>query len=220
MVIINRVFYLIAIFILGLSNGWALQINNVSAMISPDKNSIETRINNDSDTATFLAVKLQQVSSPAQNGRLISNDASDQIVISKNKMLIPAQMQQSVSFRYIGPADNQERYYRILWYQESIANQGNASDAPQAIQLETILVVNPRQDDLRYSIDKGMLSNDGNSSFKAYVHGTCRNNTAKTSCQEYQYFMPGWKKSFSQVDITKPGSSIIIQHNGDYISAL
>ncbi len=100
---------------------------------------------------------------------------------------------QNVKLYYKGPADGQERYYRITFTESPAAQLDESGQARRRgalemkLALQSILVVRPRQERFEYRLDQaaGSITNTGNSFEFMVKRGVCRRTarqTANTCC--------------------------------------
>ncbi|WON76149.1 hypothetical protein [Serratia sp. UGAL515B_01] len=89
---------------------------------------------------------------------------------------------------YRGPADDRERYYRIVIKEipadaMALSNQSKTPLISPIVALDTILVIRPRQMRFTYHYDRqaGVLKNTGNTYFRVMIHKSCddKDDTAK-----------------------------------------
>lgn len=49
-------------------------------------------------------------------------DKPDELLLTPASLLLPAQASEVIRFFYKGPADEKERYYRIVWFDQALSD--------------------------------------------------------------------------------------------------
>lgn len=189
----------------------AINVGSVTTFIDVGSQSISKEIENNSDQARLITVSVSRISSPEENGVEIPM-TDGELLLSPARMMLPAKAKNNVRFFYKGPADDQERYYRITWLDTALSVDEQREKRRQAVattsaQIGTILVVTPRQSHFDYALKSGTLINKGNASYKIVAYGVCRNK-ANEQCKETYYDLPGKQRKFKQVDIDNAKSHL------------
>ncbi len=75
-------------------------------------------------------------------------DKPDEVLLTPASLLLPAQASDVIRFFYKGPADDKERYYRIVWFDQALSdaqrdNANRSAVATASARIGTILVVAP-----------------------------------------------------------------------------
>ena len=150
--------------------------------------------------------------SPAQAldvGDISSFMNSDSSTLSKtiknSTLLLPAQASEVIRFFYKGPADEKERYYRIVWFDQALSdaqrdNANRSAVATASARIGTILVVAPRQANYHFQYANGSLTNTGNATLRILAYGPCLKAANGKECKENYYLMPGKSRRFTRVD--------------------
>ncbi|MBL1917294.1 hypothetical protein ELE98_35920, partial [Klebsiella pneumoniae] len=120
-------------------------------------------------------------------------------------LLLPAQASDVIRFFYKGPADDKERYYRIVWFDQALSdaqrdNAKRSAVATASARIGTILVVAPRQVNYRFQYANGSLTNTGNATLRILAYGPCLKAADGKECKENYYLMPGKSRRFTQVN--------------------
>lgn len=200
---------------------YALDVGDITSFMLSDTNKISKEIKNQSNGGRFVRVEVARISSPLPNGEIIAMASPDELLFTPASMLLPAMGDNLVTFIYNGPKDAQERYYRLKWTEESLSSRNpnpakKSATANTTIQLQTILVVSPRQENVSYHYADGKLTNNGNAAYKIDSYGICRDKSKKEICKEDYFVLPGQRWSFKLVDVEDPASHISIWHNNTY----
>ncbi|MGL4861183.1 MAG: fimbria/pilus periplasmic chaperone [Enterobacteriaceae bacterium] len=197
----------------------AFQISNTSLFLPAQEEQTELVLNNTQSRAVFVAIQVNELSSPTAQGKIVQHKSQD-IVLSQKKFIISANTQKKVTFKYQGPIDNRERYYRLVWHRESLQHKKTESEMIHPMIIETLLVVNPRKDKFEYTYRNGTLINKGNSSFRAVASGSCRAGSAQKWCTQYAYLMPGWQSNFDQIKLDHSSSTITIKYGKEFVTVI
>ncbi len=78
-------------------------------------------IKNSTDSGRLINIHLERLSSPLDGGQVIPMDKPDEVLLTPASLLLPAQASDVIRFFYKGPADDKERYYRIVWFDQRSA---------------------------------------------------------------------------------------------------
>lgn len=212
---------IIGFFLCQSHSAYALDVGDITSFMYNNVNKISKQIKNNSNSGRFVRVEVVRISSPLPTGQVIPMESPNEMLFTPANMLLSANGDNLVTFIYKGPNDAQERYYRLKWTEESLSSrnpnkENKKATANTTIQLQTILVVSPRQENFSYQYADGQLTNNGNAAFKVDAYGICRDKTKKEVCKEDYFVLPEQRWSFKLVDVESPGSSISIWHNEKY----
>jgi len=119
-----------------------------------------------------------------------------ELLFSPLSLNIPAGKTDYFKLVYIGPKDDQERYYRVIFEENRIKaydklnNKDASSQFIPAVSLSTIFIVQPRKQNLKYNFDeqKGYLKNTGNTTFRVIVSQGCEGSDEDAT---QFYMLPG-----------------------------
>lgn len=111
-----------------------------------------------------------------------------------------------IRFFYKGPADDKERYYRIVWFDQALSDaQRNGSTrsavATASARIGTITVVAPRKANFRYQYADGKMVNTGNATLRILAYGPCLKAADGKECKENYFLMPGKERRFTRVNV-------------------
>ncbi|WP_145574163.1 EcpB family pilus assembly chaperone [Yersinia mollaretii] len=202
-------------------SAYALDVGDITSFMYSNTNKISKEIKNNSNSGRFVRVEIVRISSPLPTGEVIEMSNPDELLFTPANMLLSAKGDNLVTFIYNGPKDDQERYYRLRWTEESLSSRNpnpakKSASVSTTIQLQTILVVSPRQENFSYHYADGKLTNNGNAAYKIDAYGTCLDKSKKENCKEDYFALPGQRWSFKLVDVENPASHISIWHNNSY----
>ena len=100
-----------------------------------------------------------------------------------------------IRFFYKGPADDKERYYRIVGSIRRSAMPNaitpTAARWPLLPPASAPSVVAPRQVNYRFQYANGSLTNTGNATLRILAYGPCLKAADGKECKENYYLMPG-----------------------------
>ncbi|MGY3928716.1 EcpB family pilus assembly chaperone [Aeromonas simiae] len=186
-------------------SGQAINVGSITTFIDAGAQDVAKEIKNNSDQARLVTISISRISSPEEGGVTIPMEMNGELLLSPSRLMLPAKAKNNVRFFYKGPADAKERYYRITWLDTALSADEQRQERRQAVattsaQIGTILVVTPRQHRFDYAIEKGVLVNRGNASYRVVAYGVCRDQPGK-QCRETYYDLPGKRRAFKRVDI-------------------
>lgn len=204
----------------------AINVGEVTSMMGTHETTLAKEIFNNTDTARFVSVNVERLSSPMAEGVIIPMESKSELLSTPASLILPGQSKENFRFFYKGPGDDKERYYRLSWNDEPITDfdtdknkkQGQATTS--AI-IGTILVVAPRQERFDYLRKGGTITNTGNVSFRVISYGPCRDKTKDSGqgCRERYYVMPGVSINIKHTDLTNKKTRIGIWHGEQLINA-
>lgn len=205
----------------------AIHVGAITEIMTSDQTIIAKEIENDVDQARLVSLSIERISSPLDDGKVLALD-NNEILISPANLILPGKTRESFKIFYKGPADNQERYYRLVWRDDPVTEDGStqskkSATATTSAMISTILVVAPRQEKFAYQFDKEarVVFNTGNSSFRTVATGDCMPNAVTKNennrCSERYYVMPGLGVKLKQVDVQSKKASVGVWHNNDFI---
>ncbi|WP_270828352.1 hypothetical protein [Aeromonas sp. Y318-1] len=199
------------LFIPGVSQ--AINVGSVTTFIDAGSQDVAKEIENGSAQARLVTISVSRISSPEEGGQEIPMEVAGELMLSPSRLMLPAHAKNNVRFFYKGPQDGKERYYRIRWLDTALSMDDQSSNRRQAVattsaQIGTILVVTPRQQHFAYNLQNGMLSNQGNASYRTVAYGPCLDRKAQAQCKETYYDLPGKQRCFKKVDMQDPQSHL------------
>ncbi|MGS5225195.1 fimbrial chaperone EcpB, partial [Escherichia coli] len=104
----------LALLFSGISPAQALDVGDISSFMNSDSSTLSKTIKNSTDSGRLINIRLERLSSPLDDGQVISMDKPDELLLTPASLLLPAQASEVIRFFYKGPADEKERYYRIV----------------------------------------------------------------------------------------------------------
>ncbi len=168
----------------------AIEAGQLTLALPADRSFIARTVLNNNHSARIYQVRVYAIRRPSEHEqRLPAIDG--ELLYSPKTLVLPPGDSDIFRFYYRGPADNKERYYRIL-INEIATRQGSAPGTPDRrismepdVILETLFVVRPRKIHFSYQWHpaSGRLKNNGNTYFKLLV---------KPDCQSSEQQMQAW----------------------------
>lgn len=200
----------------------ALDVGEISSFMPGDSARLSKEIKNTTDSGRLVNVSIERISSPLPSGTVIPMSSRDEMLLSPASLILPANASDVIRFYYKGPNDAQERYYRIVWFDQALSEAGQNSARRNAVattsaRIGTILVVAPRQDRFAYQFANGRIKNTGNATFKVVAYGNCRNKQDGSDCKENYFVMPGKDRAFSKVDVNDKKGRVALWHGEQFI---
>ncbi|MEQ4664219.1 hypothetical protein ABN067_21895 [Providencia rettgeri] len=219
-------FALILLSFLPLKNSFAVNVGNITEIISADEDTLAKEIENTVDTARLVNLTIEKIDSPLENGKVISVNDPNEILSTPANLILPGKAKDVFKIIYQGPRDDKERYYRLNWKDDPIGESGvtkssKSASATTSATISTILVVSPRVEKFNYEFINSQVSNIGNSSFRVVASGPCLAEKQKYGvdgiCRERYYLMPHLAVKLQFVDVKNKKSSVGIWHKGEFI---
>lgn len=204
----------------------AINVGDITSIIESNESFISKEIANTNDVARFVGLKISRISSPMAGGDIIPMESSSEILSTPSGLVLAGSAKDLFKIMYQGPIDDKERYYRLSWLDAPVSNasEDNASKGAQATtsaQINTILVVAPRQEKFDYQYSNGTITNTGNTSFRIVAAGQCKDPSKdidKKGCRERYYVMPNMSMTLKHTDFNAQKTHIGIWHNSKYIN--
>jgi Mat/Ecp fimbriae periplasmic chaperone len=173
----------------------ALSLSAYIFEMMSDEEHIARPIGNDTQTLNLYQISGYKIDRPGNHGEHKIIEKNREIIYSPLQLKVERKQQEYFKIFYIGPKDDQERYYRISFVETPLSaynspSHANASTFSPSIALSTILIVRPRIQKLKYDMNEttGVLSNTGNTFFRVIIKQGCdgRDEEAKQF-----YMLPG-----------------------------
>lgn len=90
----------------------AINVGDVTSIMGPDASTLAKEIINTTDTARYVSVSVERISSPMAGGTVIPMANRSELLSTPASLILPGNAKENFRF-YKGPQDNRERYYRI-----------------------------------------------------------------------------------------------------------
>lgn len=211
---------------LPLKSSFAVNVGNITEIISSNEDTLSKKIENTVDTARLVNLTIEKIDSPLDTGKVITVTDPNEILSTPANLILPGHAKDIFKIIYQGPKDNKERYYRLNWKDDPIGESGvtqsaKSASATTSATISTILVVAPRIENFNYKYTNSQISNTGNSTFRVVASGPCLAEKQKYGvdgiCRERYYLMPNLAVKLQFVDVTNKKSSVGIWHKGEFI---
>lgn len=212
-----------AILLLSIQNAMALNVGDITTFMPTANNQVSKEIANATTEGRFISIRVVRLSSPLEGATVIPMEKRDEMLFTPSSLLMPANSTEIVRFIYNGPVDDQERYYRIIWTDQSMSElpQSHAKRkalATASAHIGTLLIVTPRKSSYSHTLEDRAIKNTGNASFKTIAYGPCLVAGTAEQCKENYYVMPGRKREFKHVDVLNKKSRVAVWQEEDFVS--
>ncbi|MBZ7670891.1 hypothetical protein [Klebsiella grimontii] len=200
----------------------ALDVGDISSFMNSESNTLSKEIKNTTDSGRLINIHMERLSSPLDGGKVIPMDKQDEILLTPASLLLPAKASDVIRFFYKGPADDKERYYRIVWFDQALSDaQRNGSTrsavATASARIGTILVVAPRKANFRYQYANGTLVNTGNATLRILAYGPCLKPADGKECKENYFLMPGKERRFTRVNVADKKGRVALWQGEQFV---
>ena len=200
----------------------ALDVGDISSFMNSDASVLSKEIKNTSESGRLINIHVERLSSPLEGGSVIPMDSQDEVLLTPASLLLPAKSSDVIRFFYKGPADNKERYYRIVWFDQALSDAQRDSARRSAVatasaRIGTILVVAPRKADYRYQYANGTLVNTGNATLRILAYGPCLKPADGKECKENYYLMPGKERRFTRVNVADKKGRVALWQGEQFV---
>ena len=200
----------------------ALDVGDISSFMNSDASVLSKEIKNTTDSGRLINIHVERLSSPLEGGSVIPMDRQDEVLLTPASLLLPAKSSDVIRFFYKGPADNKERYYRIVWFDQALSDAQRDSARRSAVatasaRIGTILVVAPRKADYRYQYANGTLVNTGNATLRILAYGPCLKPADGKECKENYYLMPGKERRFTRVNVADKKGRVALWQGEQFV---
>ena len=200
----------------------ALDVGDISSFMNSGSSTLSKEIKNTTDSGRLINIHMERLSSPLDGGKVIPMDKQDEILLTPASLLLPAKASDVIRFFYKGPADDKERYYRIVWFDQALSDaQRNGSTrsavATASARIGTILVVAPRKANFRYQYANGTLVNTGNATLRILAYGPCLKPADGQECKENYFLMPGKERRFTRVNVADKKGRVALWQGEQFV---
>lgn len=212
----------IGLLLSGMTPALALDVGDISSFMNSDSSTLSKEIKNTTDSGRLINIHMERLSSPLDGGKVIPMDKQDEILLTPASLLLPAKASDVIRFFYKGPADDKERYYRIVWFDQALSDaQRNGSTrsavATASARIGTILVVAPRKANYRYQYANGTLVNTGNATLRILAYGPCLKPADGKECKENYFLMPGKERRFTRVNVADKKGRVALWQGEQFV---
>lgn len=199
---------------------WAFDIGPVTTTMESDTEFLTRTVINTSDKPKLYQVKAIKLTTPKIEGKELQIE-SGELLFSPKRFTLHSRGSQNVKFYYKGSKDDLERYYRITFTEFPAAQTSTPLNAKLSgsvelsLALQSILVVRPRQVNMKYLVDNisGSINNIGNTYFEFMVKDGCKQ---PESLVDSIFIMPG--ETYINKKIRSPENQKLIVYQNKFIS--
>lgn len=199
----------------------AIDFGAMNLVMENDQSYLTRKITNNSSSSKIYRISVKKITNPKEDGKeepLIPGE----LLFSPSRLVLPPHQANYMKFYYKGPADNQERYYRVEIIESSTAqnNENSAADLLSSLEvnisLQPVLVIRPRKINMQYIIDtrKGMIENTGNTFFEVILKNSC---TQQEVDADSKFLLAG--EIYFNEKLKSTENPIIINYNDSFINA-
>lgn len=172
---------LLILFVLLASSTHAISISSYIYEMEPKEDFIAKPIANDTTELNTYRASVYKIDRPGEGGEKILYQKERELIFAPLFLNIPAGQTDYFKLLYIGPKDDQERYYRVDFLESKMSGiEDQAGNSAQSmfvpsVSFSTIFIVRPRQQNLKYDLNEqqGYLKNTGNTTFRLMVSQGC-----------------------------------------------
>lgn len=198
----------------------AIDIGAMTAIMEPSSDLIARTIINNDRLPKVYEVKVQKISDPTAKGYPLAMLPGELLYTPKRFVLHEGQ-RQNVKLYYKGAKDDQERYYRVFFVESPAAQLEKKPPVDRKgtlelnIEVQSILVVRPRQEKFNYELDEsaGTIRNTGNTFFEFIVKQGC---DEPDSTADTKYLLPG--ETWYNTKIAQSGNQKLIVYDRRFMT--
>lgn len=198
----------------------AIDIGPMTAVLESTDEFMARTVTNNGTTPKIYEVRAAKISNPMASGQLLAMPPGE-LLYAPKRFVLHSKQQQNVKFYYKGVADDQERYYRVTFIESPAAQAGGHEDKSRKskldikIELQSILVVRPRQVRFEYQLHPGeaSITNTGNTFFEFMVKRGCEQPDSEA---DSKYLLPG--ETYRNTKISQSGNQKLIVYQSRFIA--
>ncbi len=158
----------------------AIYLSSYIYEMGSDESFISKSVKNDTTSNNIYQISAVKIDRPSVEGERVLQQQQRELIFTPLKLNMAAGKTDYFKLLYIGPKDDQERYYRVNILETPMealnqSAQQQSSVFLASVSVSTIFIVRPRQQRLRYEFDpaQGILKNTGNTFFKVMIAQGC-----------------------------------------------
>ncbi|WP_339329858.1 molecular chaperone [Aeromonas hydrophila] len=214
----HRIFWLLLAGTLS-SQAMAIDIGAMTIAMAPNEEFIARTVTNNSGSPKVYEVQMEKISNPTATGTSVTT-VPGELLFAPKRFTLHAKRMQNVKLYYKGPADGQERYYRITFTESPAAQLDESGQARRRgalemkLALQSTLVVRPRQVRFQYQLDpaRSSITNTGNTYFEFMVKRGCLQADSEA---DSKYLLPG--ETYQNSRIGQAGNQKLIVYQSRFI---
>ena len=193
----------------------AVWFDSLISEIPSDKDFISRPILNDTDRTNLYSVSAFKIDKPGKGGEKQINEKDLEILWAPLKFTTGPNQTDYFKLFYRGPADDIERYYRVVYKETPVRmflnnKNGHNLQVLPITGMSTFLIVRPRKMRFEFKVDEkaGTIENTGNTYFRVIIHKGC-NSEDEQSTQFYM--LPGEK--YTNRSVNASNKKFIVSNN-------
>ncbi|WP_155627744.1 hypothetical protein [Burkholderia territorii] len=196
----------------GSGNAQALTVGDMTYFLGPERNYITREIVNDSDLTRIYGITIRESAPPYGDVATWQSKGGDLMYAPKQLILRPRKSGW-IRIYYKGENLYSPRYFFITFREEraTSVNSGNLEAKPQ-LELQTILVVQPRIPRQTYLVEGGRFINTGNTVILATASGQCEGDG---KCVRDRYLSPGQSLDLSSLGLGNEPIRVVIANGSE-----
>ncbi|XXD07148.1 hypothetical protein ACMYSN_13210 [Klebsiella sp. R445] len=200
----------------------ALDVGDISSFMNSGSSVLSKEIKNTTESGRLINIHIERLSSPLEGASVIPMEVQGEVLLTPASLLLPAQSSDAIRFFYKGPADDKERYYRIVWFDQALSDAQRDSTTRSAVatasaRIGTILVVAPRKVNFQYQYANGKLVNTGNATLRILAYGPCLKPADGKECKENYFLMPGKERRFTRVNVADKKGRVALWQGEQFV---
>ncbi|QNK06454.1 hypothetical protein [Enterobacter sp. JUb54] len=200
----------------------ALDVGDISSFMNSGSSVLSKEIKNTTESGRLINIHIERLSSPLEGASVIPMEVQGEVLLTPASLLLPAQSSDAIRFFYKGPADDKERYYRIVWFDQALSDAQRDSTTRSAVatasaRIGTILVVAPRKVNFQHQYANGKLVNTGNATLRILAYGPCLKPADGKECKENYFLMPGKERRFTRVNVADKKGRIALWQGEQFV---
>ncbi len=198
----------------------AIDIGPMTAVLESTDEFMARTVTNNGTRPKIYEVRAAKISNPTASGQLLAM-LPGELLYAPKRFVLHSKQQQNVKFYYKGVADDQERYYRVTFIESPAAqvaghdNKSRKGMLDVKIEMQSILVVRPRQVHFQYQLNQteGSIINTGNTYFEFMVKRGCEQPDSEA---DSKYLLPG--ETYRNTKISQSGNQKLIVYQSRFIA--
>lgn len=200
----------------------ALDVGDISSFMNSGSSVLSKEIKNTTESGRLINIHIERISSPLEGASVIPMEVQGEVLLTPASLLLPAQSSDAIRFFYKGPADDKERYYRIVWFDQALSDAQRDSTTRSAVatasaRIGTILVVAPRKVNFQHQYANGKLVNTGNATLRILAYGPCLKPADGKECKENYFLMPGKERRFTRVNVADKKGRVALWQGEQFV---
>ncbi|MEL0551923.1 MULTISPECIES: hypothetical protein [Klebsiella/Raoultella group] len=200
----------------------ALDVGDISSFMNSGSSVLSKEIKNTTESGRLINIHIERLSSPLEGASVIPMEVQGEVLLTPASLLLPAQSSDAIRFFYKGPADDKERYYRIVWFDQALSDAQRDSTTRSAVatasaRIGTILVVAPRKVNFQHQYANGKLVNTGNATLRILAYGPCLKPADGKECKENYFLMPGKERRFTRVNVADKKGRVALWQGEQFV---